>query len=86
MATSRTRELAVYDGRDCIGTIKVAADGQAVAFDRDGKRLGKFPTYTAASAVFDKLAKSEAGRTSLAGSARPNSDSHACGDGICRRA
>ena len=35
-----------------IGTIKVADNGRAVAFDRDGKHLGSFPSFKAASAAF----------------------------------
>ncbi len=45
----RARELAVYDGQECVGTIKVADDGNAVAFDRNGKRRGSFPSFKAAS-------------------------------------
>jgi hypothetical protein len=50
----RRRELAVYDGVDWIGTIKVAADGKSIAYDALGTRLGLFPTFQAASAAFDK--------------------------------
>jgi hypothetical protein len=53
MAPPRMRELALYDGQECIGTIKVADDGSARAFDRRGKRLGLFPSLKAASAAFD---------------------------------
>jgi hypothetical protein len=49
---SRTsRELAIYDGQDCLGTIKVAEDGTARVFDPRGKRLGLFPSFEAASAA-----------------------------------
>lgn len=51
MATARRRELSIYDGQDCIGTIKVADDGKATAFDQRGKRLGSFPSFEAASAA-----------------------------------
>ena len=51
MAAPRTRELAVYDGQECIGAIKVAEDGNHVAFDPSGKRLGSFPSLKAASAA-----------------------------------
>lgn len=47
------RELAVYDGQECLGTIKVADDGTARAFDAHGKRLGSFPSLQAASAALD---------------------------------
>jgi hypothetical protein len=48
------RELALYDGQECIGTIKVADDGSARAFDRCGKRIGSFPSLKAASAALDQ--------------------------------
>lgn len=50
LGTART--LAIYDGHDCIGTIEESNDGQALAFDTDGKRLGSFPSVKAASAAF----------------------------------
>ena len=53
MAAMRMRELSVYDGQECVGKIKVADDGEAVAFDRCGKRLGTFPTIKAAFAAFN---------------------------------
>jgi hypothetical protein len=43
------RELSLYDGQECLGTIKVAEDGKARAFDAHGKRLGSFPSLKAAS-------------------------------------
>ena len=48
------RELALYDGMDWIGTIKIAADDKSVAYDTRGKRLGSFPNFEAASAAFPK--------------------------------
>jgi hypothetical protein len=51
---SQRREVAIYDGMDLIGTVKIAADGKSVAYDPCGKRLGSFPTFQAASAAFDK--------------------------------
>jgi hypothetical protein len=54
MRKSAARELSVYDGRVSIGTIKVAEDGTAVAFNPNGKRLGQFPSLNAAYAAFDK--------------------------------
>jgi hypothetical protein len=53
MATPRARELSVYDGQECIGTIKVAEDGAALAFDQCGKLLGSFPSLKTASAAFN---------------------------------
>jgi hypothetical protein len=54
MTKSRKRELAVYDGSECMGTIKVADDGTAVAFGASGKRLGAFRSLKDASAAFDQ--------------------------------
>jgi hypothetical protein len=53
MTSRHMRELAVYDGQECIGKIKVAEDGKAVAFDPNGKRLGSFLSVKAASAAFN---------------------------------
>ncbi|MGO9399738.1 MAG: hypothetical protein ACLP19_18125 [Xanthobacteraceae bacterium] len=60
MATPRARELFLYDGQDLIGTIKVADDGTARAFDARGKRLGKFPSLEAASAAFTSVVEQAA--------------------------
>jgi hypothetical protein len=50
--TSRgARDLSLYAGQECIGRIKVAGDGKAVAFDRHGKRIGSFPSLKAACAA-----------------------------------
>jgi hypothetical protein len=49
---AKSREVSVYDGQECIGTIKVNNDGQARAFDARGNRLGSFPSLTAACAAF----------------------------------
>lgn len=49
----RTREISVYEGQQCIGTIKVDEDGEALAFDQCGKLLGSFPSLKAASAALD---------------------------------
>ena len=39
MATAHTPELVVYDGQECTGGIKVAADGAArTAFGQQGKQ------------------------------------------------
>jgi hypothetical protein len=45
------RELAVYDGRECIGKIAIAANKKARAFDSRGKSLGTFENFEAASAA-----------------------------------
>jgi hypothetical protein len=58
------RELAVYDGQECLGTIKVGA-GKAIAFDPRGKRLGSFPSLKAASAAFDPSIKRPARQLKL---------------------
>jgi hypothetical protein len=55
------RELSVYNGQDCIGTIKVADDGTARAFDRNGKRVGSFPSLKAASAALDRQLNAPSG-------------------------
>jgi hypothetical protein len=52
---SKGRELTVYDGQNQVGTIKVADDGKARAFDVRGKRLGSFPSLTGAYAAFKPL-------------------------------
>jgi hypothetical protein len=58
MAAARTRELSVYDGQEFVGTVKVNEDGTARAFDRDGKRIGSYPSFAAASAALnDRLEK-----------------------------
>jgi hypothetical protein len=44
-----TRELAVYDGRECLGKIAIAANKKARAFDSRGKSLGTFENFEAAS-------------------------------------
>jgi hypothetical protein len=49
MAPPCMRELALYDGQECIGTIEVADDGEALAFDQRGKPLGSFQSVKAAS-------------------------------------
>ena len=53
MAAAHTRELSVYDGQEFVGTVKVSDDGKARAFDRDGKRIGSFPSFEAASAALN---------------------------------
>jgi hypothetical protein len=45
------RVLSVYDGQECIGTVKVR-DGTAAAYDARGKRLGSYVSVQAAQAAF----------------------------------
>jgi hypothetical protein len=49
------REIAVYDGRDCVGRIQVAVNGEARAFNSSGNVLGLFPTETAALAALSTV-------------------------------
>jgi len=51
MSAARKRELAIYDGQICLGTIKVADDGKSTVYDPRGKRIGLFPSFDAASAA-----------------------------------
>ena len=41
---SQARDFSVYDGRKCLGRIRVVAGGQARAFDSWGEPLGIFTT------------------------------------------
>lgn len=54
--TKRTppRNLALYSGTTLLGIIKVAGDGRATAFSADGRRIGIFPSFEAATAAFNK--------------------------------
>ena len=63
MAAARTRELSVYDGQEFIGTVKVSEDGKARAFDRDGKRLGSYPSFEAASVALSARVEKAAQRS-----------------------
>jgi hypothetical protein len=49
------REIAVYYGRDCVGRIQVAVNGEARAFNSSGDVLGLFPTETAALAALSTV-------------------------------
>jgi hypothetical protein len=46
------REVAVYDGQDFLGIVKIA--GHATAYNPDGKRIGVFRSQEAAIAALDK--------------------------------
>jgi hypothetical protein len=52
------REVAIYDGQNLVGTVKIADIGKATAYDANGKRLGVFATLEAASAALDTGATS----------------------------
>jgi hypothetical protein len=69
MSAPRMRELSVYDGQELVGTVKVSKDGKARAFDRDGKRIGSFASFEAASAALN--ARIKKWRNSME---RPHSD------------
>jgi hypothetical protein len=47
------REVAVYDGTNLIGTVKIADDGRSTAYDALGKRVGSFGSLKAASDALD---------------------------------
>jgi hypothetical protein len=48
------REFYVYDGRALMGWIVIKDKTRAaLAFDGDGKPLGRFPTFKAASEAID---------------------------------
>jgi hypothetical protein len=61
MSRPGTRELAIYDGQECLGTIKIAEDGTARAFDACGKRVGSFPSLKAASAALESTVNARNG-------------------------
>lgn len=44
------RELALYDGTNFVGVVKVGTAGAYVAYNPRGKRVGVFPSLQAASA------------------------------------
>jgi hypothetical protein len=52
--------LAIYDGQNCLGTIRVGVRGDAVAYDANGKRIGAFASAQAATAAFKKCAAASA--------------------------
>jgi hypothetical protein len=49
------REILIYDRRDCLGRIQVAANGQAQAFNVRGEPLGIFATESDALAAVSKV-------------------------------
>ena len=51
------RELAIYDGQDLVGTVKVADTGNATAYNADGKRVGVFTSLQAAIDALDKTSE-----------------------------
>ncbi len=54
------REFSIYDGRDCLGRIAVAASGKVRAFDSRGKSLGTFQSLDGASDALWKNARKAA--------------------------
>jgi hypothetical protein len=46
--TQVARWFSVYDGRDCLGTVKILKNGPVHAFDCRGKLLGIFPEFQSA--------------------------------------
>jgi hypothetical protein len=46
--------LAVYDGQDCVGTVRVGVRGDAVAYGADGKRIGSFSSAAMAAAALKR--------------------------------
>jgi hypothetical protein len=52
MTARLSSQMAVYDGRDCLGSITVNEAGEARAFDPNGARLGTFPDLKSALATF----------------------------------
>lgn len=55
----RPRSLSVYDGRDRLGQIELAANGTARAFDRWGKKLGVFSKLADAHRIFNTATESQ---------------------------
>jgi hypothetical protein len=52
-SSSRRRELAIYDGQNLVGIVKVAVDGRCTTLDARGKRVGVFPSQEDASDALD---------------------------------
>jgi hypothetical protein len=46
--------LAVYDGQDCVGSVRVGVRGDAVAYGADGKRIGSFSSAATAAAALKR--------------------------------
>jgi hypothetical protein len=49
---SPARAVSVYDGRSCLGSISLAENGEASAFNPSGAWLGVFPNLKGALATF----------------------------------
>ena len=49
------RHLSIYDGRELLGRIVVGENGEAVAFDHCGKRIGVFVNFRAAAAAIPPI-------------------------------
>jgi hypothetical protein len=48
------RELAIYNGRDLVGTVTIIATDEVKAYDANGKCVGAFPSLEAASDALDR--------------------------------
>ena len=57
---SRSREVYIYDGRECLGRIAAAANGKVRAFDGRGKSIGTFDKFDAAEAALWKRVRKAA--------------------------
>jgi hypothetical protein len=47
------REMALYDGQDCLGILKVRPDGKVVAYNLAGNRVGTFASVQSAAGAFE---------------------------------
>jgi hypothetical protein len=54
------RIVSVYDGRERLGCVEIAADGEARAFDSFGQELGNFRNVEAAIAAIEASAQAQA--------------------------
>jgi hypothetical protein len=45
------RELWIYDGTDCVGTVTITEDAEFIAQNLAGKRIGFFSSLSEASAA-----------------------------------
>jgi hypothetical protein len=57
--TAESRHLSLYDGQELAGRIVVGENGEAVAFDRGGKRIGVFVNFRAAAAAIPSIEPAE---------------------------
>ena len=59
MSATKAREVSLYNKGACLGIIKVADDGSAVAFDRLGKRIGSFSSADRAAHAIEQTEPSD---------------------------